>query len=381
MEYPRILVNPETSFFLFGARGTGKSTWLRQLLPEAVSVNLLDEGLYQKYLAEPGLFGQRMRALPPASWVVVDEVQRLPNLLNEVHLAMESYRHVFALCGSSARKLRRAGTNLLAGRALKLSMYPFVPCELGADFSLEKAMRFGTLPVVCAAKFPQKTLEAYAQIYLKEEIQAEALVRNLPGFARFLPVAAIFHGQLLNATSLARDCEVSRTTVLNYLEILEDTLLAWSLSAFEGKLRIREKRAAKLFFIDPGLVRVLRKASGSPSQEEAGHLFEGFVGMMLKAHNSYSDLFDDMFYWSPSEARHTEVDFLLQKGTEFIAIEVKSGSRVSESWFRGLRAIADLKGLKRRLLVYTGDEKLKTTDGIEVFPLIEFSKLLQEGML
>ena len=188
--FPRRLEAPRASFFLLGPRGTGKSTWVRSAMPNAVYVDLLDEARYQAYLADPALFGSELRAVRASSWVVLDEIQRLPSLLNEVHRAIEERRLKFALTGSSARKLRRGGTNLLGGRARELGMFPFVPEELGAAFRLETALRQGTLPLVCDAEEPEQTLAAYVQTYLKEEIQAEALARNLGGFARFLPVAA-----------------------------------------------------------------------------------------------------------------------------------------------------------------------------------------------
>ena len=194
--YERLLEPPKGSFFLFGARGTGKTTWARLAFPEAERFDLLDEGLYQAFLADPSLFASRLRAIKPARWVWVDEVQRLPNLLNEVHRFIEERRQRFILTGSSARKLRRTGVNLLAGRAVTRTRYPLLPEELGSDFDLEAVLRFGSLPIVWDSDSKRDTLEAYVQTYLKEEIQAEALARNLAGFSRFLPVAALFHGQI-----------------------------------------------------------------------------------------------------------------------------------------------------------------------------------------
>ncbi|RLB55802.1 MAG: ATP-binding protein, partial [Deltaproteobacteria bacterium] len=219
----RILSPPEGSFFLFGPRGSGKSTWIAEKFPHAFYIDLLDEARYQGYLAQPGLLAQELRALPARQRVVIDEVQRLPWMLNEVHRHIEGRRLRFALCGSSARKLKAGGVNLLAGRAILRHMHPFLPEELGEYFDLDTCLRFGSLPVVLASEQPQETLSAYARLYLKEEIQAEALVRNLPGFARFLPVASLFHAQVLNVSGLARDAGVSRTTVTGYLQILEDT--------------------------------------------------------------------------------------------------------------------------------------------------------------
>ena len=198
----RILKAPKQSFFLLGPRGSGKSTWLRYMFPDAHIIDLLSEETYQRLLSNPGHFADELRSISTDRWVIVDEVQRLPHLLNEVHRFMEEKRLNFVLCGSSSRKLKRAGVNLLAGRALRLSMHPFVPEELGVQFDLEETMRYGAMPIVWDSTAKQETLTAYSQLYLKEEIQAEALVRNLPGFARFLPIAALFHGQIINVTNI-----------------------------------------------------------------------------------------------------------------------------------------------------------------------------------
>ncbi len=380
-DYPRILKPPRRSFFLFGARGIGKSTWIRKTYPDAITFNLLDEGLYQELLANPSLFAARLRALKPRAWVCLDEVQRLPGLLNEVHRAIEELRLRFVLSGSSARKLRRSGSNLLAGRALEHKLFPFVPEELGADFDLERILEHGSVPIVWSSDGPRETLKAYVQTYLREEVQAEALVRNLAGFARFLPIAALFHGQVMNVSAVARDAGVSRTTVVGFLEVLEETLLAFWLPAFEARLRVRERRHPKLYWIDPGLVRAVKKQLGPVIQEERGTLFEGWLATLLRAYGDYRELFDDMYYWAPGEAEHTEVDFLLQRRNAFVAIEAKATRRLRTDAFRGLRAVADLKGLRRRVLVYLGADVLRTEDGIDVWPVATLLEKLQHDSL
>ena len=378
---PRITVAPKGSFFLFGARGVGKSTWARETFPGARRFDLLDEGLFQSFLADPALFGAELRTLEPGSWVVVDEVQRIPGLLNEVHRAIEELRLRFALLGSSARKLKTAGTNLLAGRALWRTMYPFVPQELGAAFDLESTLRFGSIPLVVASEDRAATLAAYVQLYLREEIRGEALVRNLPGFVRFLPIAALAHGQVVNVAGIARDAGTARTTVQGYLEILEDTLLAWRLAAFETRLRVRERKHPKLYWLDPGLVRAVKKQLGAVSSEEAGSLFEGWIHTLLRAYGDTGPLFDEIAYWSPAETRSVEVDFLLQRGGEHLALEVKAGTRFAPAWLSGLTAIGDLPRLARRVLVYTGTRELRTPEGIEVWPLAKLLTALAEGTL
>lgn len=379
--YRRDLIAPKSSFFLFGPRGTGKSTWIKQNFPKAHVVNLLEEEVYQTFLAEPGLFGAELNSLKSKSWVVVDEIQRLPNLLNEVHRAIEDKKLNFVLCGSSARKLRREGVNLLAGRALNCHMYPFLPSELGDDFELSSALRYGLLPIVQQAKEPQQTLNSYVQMYLKQEIQAEALVRNLPGFSRFLPVAALFHGQVLNISNIARDAQVSRTTISGFIEILEDTLLALRLPAFDGKLRVKERKHPKFYLVDPGLVRAFKKRSTPVIQEEKGPLLEGLIGQCLRVYGDYQDLFQEMYYWAPSEANETEVEFLLEREGKYLALEVKAKTRLDKKDLKGLHAIQELKGIQKRMVVYLGTKKLRFADGIEAIPVTEFFTLLAKNQL
>ena len=271
--YARSLKPQKHSFFLLGPRGTGKSTWLNHCLKKAKVINLLDEALYQSYLEDISLFYEALKLLKPHSWVVVDEIQRLPNLLNEVHRLMEERKLKFALTGSSARKLRKSGVNLLAGRAYRHFMYPFTPKELNHDFTLNQALRYGTMPLIQEQEDKQSALNSYVQLYLKEEIKAEALVRNLSGFARFIPVLALYHGQTLNVSTTARDAGVSRTTVNGFIEILEDTLLLNKLPAYTAHLRVREKKHPKIYWIDSGIVRASRKQTGPVAVEEKGKSF------------------------------------------------------------------------------------------------------------
>jgi len=270
---------------------------------------------------------------------------------------------------------------LLAGRAVHRFMHPLVPEELGDAFELEKALRWGTIPVIWSAPDRRGALEAYTQLYLKQEIQAEALVRNLPGFARFLPIAALFHAQVLNISGLARDAAVARNTVQGYLSVLEDTLLAFLLPAFEARLRVRERKHPKLYWVDPGLPRAMKRQLDAPGAEERGHLFEGWVVSLLRAYRDYSGLFDDWAYWAPGKGSDLEVDLLLRRGRSMLALEIKAGRNIPDRGLRGLRAIADLPGVRRRVVVCLSDRETRTHDGIEVLPLRKFLRLLEQGTL
>ena len=379
--YPRLLRAPRGSFFLFGVRGVGKSTWIHETFPEAYVIDLLDESRYQQLVANPALLAPELRTIARDRVVVLDEVQRVPALLNEVHRAIDRDRRRFALLGSSARRLRTAGTNLLAGRATVRTMYPLVPAELGTDFDLDRVLRFGSIPLVWRSEDPRATLDAYVNLYIKEEVRGEALVRNLPGFLRFLPVAGLFHGQVINISGIARDAATARATVEGYIGILEDTLLATRLPAFEARLRVRERRHPKLYWVDAGIVRAAKRDLGAVGAEERGPLFEGFVFTILRAHGEVSELYDDIAYWAPADAHATEVDFLLRRGRDHLAVEVKASSRFSAAQLAGLRAIAELPRVARRVLVYLGDRSLKMEDGIEVWPFDRFARALAERAL
>jgi predicted AAA+ superfamily ATPase len=222
------------------------------------------------------------------------------------------------------------------------------------------------------------------QMYLKEEIQAESLVRNLPGFARFLPVAAIFHGQVLSVAGLARDAGVARTTVDGYLGILADTHLAWLLPAFEGRLRVKERRHPKLYWTDSGIVRGVRREFHPPTAAERGPLFEGWIGQLLRVYGEPASgtghPFDGLWYWAPAEGQ-IEVDFLVKAGRRYVAVEVKAKTALASKDLAGLRAIRSLAGLGRRVVVYLGDRPQRTEDGIDILPLRDFLMALEQGRL
>ena len=304
--------------------------------------------------------------MPPGSWVVVDEIQRLPNLLNEVHRHIEERRLNFALLGSSARKLKAAGVNLLAGRALHKTMHPLTPAELGGDFDLEAALDTGTIPLVWVAEERRPVLESYVRFYLREEVRPRGwsgISRDLRASCRLPPSIT---AKWSTISGIARDCGVARTTVQSYLDILEDTLLAFRLPAFQPRLRARERRHPKLYWVDPGLIRAVKRLHGPIAPEERGVLLEGWVLHLLRAHAEEGGLFDELHYWAPHPANRTEVDFLLRRDGELTAIEVKSQPRYHTGMLPGLRAIAELPGIARRVLVYGGKRSFRTGDGIDV---------------
>ena len=383
----RLIKLPETeNFFLFGLRGSGKTALLKQLFPDALYIDLLDQSEYQSHLSDISKFYSTVSAFKNDNLVViVDEIQKIPALLNEVHrLIEESSRgeappRRFILTGSSARKLKAPGVNLLAGRAIKVALHPFVPEELEQDFDLKIALKYGLIPVVWSSQDKESKLKTYTETYLKEEIKAEALVRNLPGFTRFLEVAGLYHGQAVNMSAIARECQRPRHAVQDYFSILEDTMLGFFLPAYTPKLRLREKKNRKFYFADPGLTRVLTKNFGAVSDQEKGALFEGLIAQILRAYKDYRSLYDEMFYWSPATAQKTEVDFLLKKRDELIAIEAKSGAQVSSKDCKGLKAIQSLPGVKKRILVYTGDAIRRTEDGIDIWSFNFFCQNLKEG--
>ena len=376
----RILELPKRSFFLFGIRGSGKSTWVRQVLPTAIYIDLLDEPRYLELLTDPGLFRLAVQSDSDRGWVVVDEVQRIPNLLNEIHRLISTSDLKFALLGSSARKLKTHSSNLLAGRASQRFMYPFTPEELGAEFDLEQVLQYGSIPVVWREEDRHDVLKSYVNLYLREEIRMEALVRNLPGFARFLPIVALFHAQSINFTSIGRDSHVPASTVKGFVEVLEDTLIASRLSGYEARLRVRERRNPKFYFVDPGLVRTLKGHFGPVGIEERGALFEGWIYTLLLTYRDTRNLFERIHYWAPMNSR-TEVDFLIHRGTECVAIEVKSSKIFNQRLLTGLNAIDGLDGLVRRVLVYGGDFDYRTDDGIDIWSVRRFLEALSNDQL
>ena len=371
---------PERTFLLLGPRGTGKTTWLRQQLPDALWFDLLRTQTVLDLNRQPESFRQRVEALPPGRWVVVDEVQRLPPLLNEVHalIAERGRRYRFALSGSSARKLKRHDVNLLAGRAINRQFFPLTASELGFDLSLDSVLRFGLLPQVrTELDAAVDVLDAYVANYVREEIQQEALVRNLASFTRFLDVAAVVNGQIVNVSGVAHDAAVARPTVQGYFATLADTLVGVWLPAWRKRAKVKEVASPKFYLFDPGVARALAGRAREPlDSSERGALLETWVLHELRAAIASANLGGTLHYWRTPSG--TEVDFVWTRGSRAVGIEVKAASTWRTDSGRSLRHLLDERVLTAGHGVYTGTAELK--DGpLRVWPVLGFLRELASG--
>ena len=368
---PRYFTPPADHFFLLGPRGTGK-TWLTQrLFPDALRIDLLDPETVRSMSARPERLRELLAARPDAGQVVVDEVQKLPDLLEVAHLLIEEKRNVqFIFTGSSARKLRRAGVNLLGGRAAQKSLHPFMAAELGSGFRLDEALRLGMLPVVLAAKDPAEILRAYNGLYLREEVQMEGMVRSVGSFSRFLEAISFSHGAVLNLANVARECQVNRKTVEGFLEILEDLLLAFRVPVFTRRAQRELAVHPKFYFFDAGVFRANRPAGplDAPSEID-GAALEGLVAQHLRAWCDYSGGNHRLHYWQTRSK--VEIDFVVYGENGFHALEVKNSVRVRPEDLRGLKKFGEDFPESRRWLLYRGNERL-LIDGILCLPCEEF---------
>ncbi len=357
----RINPHQEASFFLFGPRGTGKSSWLRLAFPDACFIDLLEAENYNRLLANPGY----LSSLIPAAhrgWVILDEVQRVPEILNEVHRLIEKKRLRFALTGSSARKLRARGVNLLAGRARTLRMHPLTVGELGADFNLKKSLATGHLPEAYASEHPRAFLASYVQTYLREEVQQEGLTRNLGAFSRFLETISFSQGSALNLSEIARDAAVERKVVENYVSILEDLLLAERVPSFTRRAKRRLVAHPKFYLFDCGVFQTIRPKGPLDTPEELqGAALETLVFQELSAQNDYDDLGYKIHYWRTSTG--DEVDFVLYGENGLLAIEVKRSGTLREKDFSGLRRFREDYPEARAYLVHPSAGKVEREIG------------------
>ena len=372
---------PTHSCFLFGPRGTGKSTWLRHIAPDALYLDLLDPGLHRRLAARPEHLRELLAGSPRATTVVIDEIQRLPSLLSVVHAVLEEETppRRFVLTGSSARKLRRDSVDLLGGRALHRTMHPFMAAEL-PRFDLALALRFGLVPLVANAPDPQAALDGYATLYLDQEVQAEGLTRNVGNFARFLEAVSFSHGGLLNVSSVARECAVERKVVASYVDILEDLLLAFRLPVFRKRAKRQTVAHEKLYLFDAGVFLSLRPTGPLDRASEVdGQALEGLVAQHLRAWAGYAppgSARSDLYFWRTRGG--TEVDFVVYGETGLHAFEVKNARTVQRGDLRGLRTFRTDYPEAEAALLYRGDERLRI-DGIWCLPVSNFLRELVPG--
>ena len=367
----RYLRPPSKSFFLFGPRGTGKSTFIHKFFEDALLIDLLDPERVRLLSAAPERLKELVRAHPESSAVVIDEIQRVPELLSVVHSLMEENKsRTFVLTGSSARKLKRAGVDLLGGRALLRTMHPFMAAELGERFSFDEALRHGLLPLAVASDSPAEVLRAYAALYLREEVQMEGLVRNIGNFSRFLEAVTFSHASILNVSNVAQECGVERKTVEGYVEILEDILLGWRLQVFTKRAKRQLAGHPKLYLFDAGVFRSLRPHGPLDRPEEIeGQALEGLVGQHLKAWIDYSEVKRDLYFWRTRSG--VEVDFVVYGPDGIFGIEVKNSKDVRPADLRGLRSFKEEYPEAKAILLYRGRDRMLKGD-VLCIPCNEF---------
>ena len=358
----------DQSFFLFGPRGTGKTTWLKQQFPDALYLDLLDHALYLDLLTRP----QRLRDLIPPrhdEWIVLDEVQRVPLVLNEIHRLIETEQRRFILTGSSARSLRRRGVNLLAGRARTHHMYPLTAVEMGSDFTLERALVHGQLPSVHTQPDPDRYLASYVESYLRQEIIEEGRTRNLATFSRFLESASFSQAALLNVAEVAREVGVDRKTAAGYFDLLEDLLIAARVPIFTRRAKRRMTSHPKFFLFDAGVYRTIRPTGPLDSPEEIdGAALETLVYQELRAYIAYRALDLKLFTWRTGSG--AEVDFVAYGGDGLFAIEVKRRGRIRSADLQGLTQFKADYPVARCVLLFGGDRR-EYRNGIELLPMSE----------
>ncbi len=371
----RMFKEPDRSYFLFGPRGTGKSTMVEHRHPGALFIDLRIPQERLRFLSNPDLFTGLVSAQPSGQTIVVDEIQKAPELLSLVHLLIEKKRQwKFILTGSSARKLKRQGIDLLGGRALNKVLNPFIAAELQERFNLESALRYGLLPLSFEQKDHAEILEAYIALYMEEEIQAEGLIRNSEPFARFLSVMSFSHASLLNVTNISRECGVKRTTVSSWISILEDLLIGFQLSVFTERAKRELSAHPKFYFFDAGVYRSLRPHSLKDTNDELdGAALEGLVAQHLMAWNDYSSQKHAIHFWRTRSG--VEVDFVVLGPLGFWAIEVKNSDTIRVSDIRHLESFKEDYPQARALVLYRGHERLLIKN-VLCLPCTDFLKQL-----
>ena len=383
-----ISIQNNYSFFLFGPRGSGKSTLLKQLFednPASIWIDLLDPNEEAIFQTDPNELIRRTNHLKPQSWVIIDEVQKAPKLLDLTHKLIEEKKLYFSLSGSSARKLKRGAANLLAGRAFVYHLYPFSCLELKGAFQLQEVLEWGSLPKIfefTKEEAKKKFLQAYATTYLKEEIQAEQIVRNLPNFRKFLEVAAQMNAQPLNYSKIARDIKSDHSVVRNYFEILEDTLVGFHLPSYDVSIRKQQRKAPKFYFIDCGIKRALQKTLEIPLVKktyEYGRAFEHFLILEFFKLCQYRDKDETLYYLQTKD--DVEIDLIIKRpGKSTLFIEIKSTEHVTKEDFTSLGKITD--GLKNtEAFLLSQDSNKKTISHVQAIHWRNFLELLQNDQV
>lgn len=377
--YSRILTLVDSrndTVFLWGARQTGKSTLLKKLFPDCRYYDLLKGEVFERLYRRPELLREELLACEENELIIIDEVQKVPQLLDEVHWLMTNHNLRFILCGSSARKLKRSGANLLGGRAIRNVLFPLVSTEI-PDFDLEKAINHGMLPRHYRAANPLKRIQAYVGDYLKEEIRAEALTRNLSTFGRFLEIAAISCGEMLNYNNIASECGVSAPTIKEYFTILEDTMIGYMVPSYKKVMKRRLIQAPRFYYFDVGITNhLLQKRNLKQGSPEYGKAFKQFIIQELFAYASYMAIEPGLSYWRTASGY--EVDAVL--GDARVAIEIKSSQEIHSHHLKGLKAFAEEHSGSRTIVV--SNERNKRIMGkIEVFPVEEFLRKLWKGSI
>ena len=364
----------QKSFFLFGPRATGKTTLIDTTLSEALVIDLLEARTFQSLLKDPGRLGEMID--DPKRIVVIDEMQKLPSLLDEVHRLIQK-RHIrFLLTGSSARKLKHGAANLLAGRAREARLFPLTSAEI-KSFDLMRLINHGGLPEIYDGTDPDEDLTAYVDTYLREEIKAEAVTRNVAAFSEFLDAVALANGQEINYERFASDLQVSPSTLKNYFQILEDTLIGFRLPGYTATKKRKATTRSKFYLFDLGVARHLAKNSHIIEGSKAfGDAFEHFIILEVRAWLSYARRREELRYWRSTS--QFEVDALI--GNQ-VAIEIKSSDSPTDKHLKGLRALMEEGLFKRHILVCRERQKRVTDDGIEILPWQQFTKLLWDGKL
>ncbi len=385
--FNRILKKPlmaRKSFFLFGPRGTGKTSWLKQAVPDALYFDLLEAKWRILFLANPQRLAEYI-APDFKGWIVIDEIQKVPDLLNEVHRLIESQGYCFILSGSSVRKLYQKGVNLLAGRALTYYFHPLLAQELGAAFNLGHYLQFGGLPSVYLEQDPQHYLTSYVATYLHEEVAQEGLTRQLSAFARFLESASFSQGSVLNMSAVARECGVNQKTVSGYFDILTELLMGYQLMPFTRRAKRRVTLHAKFYFFDVGVYRSLRPQGPMDSTEEIeGMALETLFLQHLRAMNDYFQLQYSLYYWRTHHG--LEVDFILYGSAGFLAFEIKRKTKLASNDFQGLKAFLEDYPEATAYLIYGGQEKqyhgqvkvLPMEDALMMLPTLLANKVLKD---